>query len=196
MIAMSAAFMLSGAPFDGPVAGLRIGLKDGKPQAFMSLGEMTSNDLDLVIAGTEHAIMMVEAGANEVSEEQVADALAWGHQALQPAIAIQKELMQKAGVTPKEYSLSLPSEDVQKEVDAFLAGKMGDKLRAPMAERHTRMHELRQSLLTHFAEQRGEDWEKVKRDYEDAFATAANKDVRKGILEDGVRPDGDRKSVV
>lgn len=190
MIAMSTAFMLTGAPFDGPVAGVRVGLKNGKPEAFLPLFESVANDLDLVVAGTEHAIMMVEAGANEVSEEQVVEALAWAHQAIQPAIVLQKELVAKAGVTSQEYELSLPSEEVQKEVDAFLAGKMGEKLRAPMAERHQRMHTLREALLAHFAEKFGDEWEAKQRDYEDAFATAANKDVRKGILEDGVRPDG------
>ncbi|HSX16667.1 MAG TPA: polyribonucleotide nucleotidyltransferase [Patescibacteria group bacterium] len=190
MIAMSTAFMLTGAPFDGPVAGLRIGLKDGKPEAFMSLEEMTKNDLDLVVAGSEHGIMMVEAGASEVSEEQVVEILAWAQEAIQPAIQLQKDLVAKVGVTAKEFELSLPSEDIQKEVDAFLDGKMGEKLRAPMAERHQRMHVLREDLLAHFAEKLGDEWDKVKRDYEDAFATAANKDVRKGILTDGVRPDG------
>jgi polyribonucleotide nucleotidyltransferase len=190
MIAMSTVFMLTGAPFEGPVAGLRIGLKDGKPQAFMSLEEMTKTDLDLVVAGTEHAIMMVEAGANEVSEEQVVEVLAWAYDAMQPAIKLQQELVQKVVVTPQEYELSLPSEDIQEEVNAFLDGKMGEKLRAPMAERHQRMHILREELLKHFAEKMGDEWDGVKRNYEDAFATAANKDVRKGILEDGVRPDG------
>jgi len=190
MIAMSTVFMLTGAPFDGPVAGLRIGLKDGKPEAFMSLEDMTKNDLDLVVAGTEHAIMMVEAGANEIAEERVVEALTWAYEAMQPAIKLQQELVQKVGVTKQEYELSLPSEEVQKAVDAFLSGKMGDKLRAPMAERHQRMHVLREDLLNHFAEVVGDEWEAAKRDYEDAFATAANKDVREGILQDGVRPDG------
>jgi len=190
MIAMSAAFMLTGAPFEGPVAGVRVGLKDGKPTAFLPLAEMTTNDLDLVVAGTEDAIMMVEAGASEISEEQVVEAMAWAHEALKPAIAAQKELVAKVGVTPQEFTLSLPSEDVQKEVDAYLDGKMGDKLRAPLGERHQRMHVLREAMLAHFAEALGKDWDNQKRHYEDAFATAANKDVRKGILKDGVRPDG------
>ncbi|HEV7455048.1 MAG TPA: polyribonucleotide nucleotidyltransferase [Candidatus Saccharimonadales bacterium] len=190
MIAMSTAFMLTGAPFEGPVAGIRIGLKDGKPEAFLPLAEMTTNDLDLVVAGNEHGIMMVEAGANEVSEEQVADVLAWAQEAIQPAIQLQKDLVAKVGVTPMEYELSLPAEDVQKEVDSYLDGKMGEKLRAPMAERHQRMHVLREDLMAHFADMLGDDWDKAKRDYEDAFASAANKDVRKGILQDGVRPDG------
>lgn len=191
MIAMSAAFMLTGAPFDGPVAGLRVGYDaDGKLAPFLSLEALSKNKLDLVVAGTQDAIMMVEAGANEVSEDEVAEALKFAHEQMQPAIALQRELIEKVGVTKQEYELTLPSEDIQKEVDEFLAGKMGDKLRAPMAERHQRMHELRESMLAHFEEKLGESFAELKNEYADAFASAANKDVRKGILEDGVRPDG------
>ncbi len=190
MIAVSAALQLTGAPFDGPVAGVRVGFKDGKPQAFMGAKELASGMFDLVVAGTKDAIMMVEAGANEVSEEQVVEALSYAHETIQPAIALQQELVEKAGAAPQEYELSLPNEDIQKEVDAFLDGKMGAKLRAPLPERHERMHELRESLLAHFADKLGDEFDTVKREYEDAFAAAANKDVRKGILEDGARPDG------
>jgi polyribonucleotide nucleotidyltransferase len=59
MIAVSTAFMLTGAPFDGPIAGLRVGLVDGTPKAFLSVEELANGPLDLVVAGTEHAITMV-----------------------------------------------------------------------------------------------------------------------------------------
>lgn len=190
MIAMSAAFMLSGAPFEGPVAGVRVGMVDGKYKAFATPQELDEGKLDLVVAGTEGAIMMVEAGANEVTEEEVVKALEYAQEAMLPAIKLQKELVEKVGVAKKEFELVLPSEDIQSEVNAFLADKMGDKLRAPMAERHARMHELRESMLAHFAEKLGEQFDVVKSEYEDAFANAANKDVRKGILEDSIRPDG------
>ncbi len=191
MIAMSTAFMLTGAPFDGPVAGLRVGYDDNHQlAAFLTADQLLKNGLDLVVAGTEDAIMMVEAGASEVSEDEIVTALEFAQQAMQPAIALQKELIAKVGVEKQEYELSLPSEDVQAAVDAYLDGKMGEKLRAPMAERHERMRVLRQDMLNHFAEELGEEWDAIKRDYEDAFASAANKDVRKSILEDGVRPDG------
>src|SRR4029078_5342927 len=74
MIAMSAAFMLTGAPFEGPVAGVRVGLVDGELKAFATAEELDKG-LDLVVAGTKEGVMMVEAGANEVSEEQVVEAL-------------------------------------------------------------------------------------------------------------------------
>ncbi len=190
MIAMSAAFMLTGAPFDGPVAGLRVGIKDGKMAAFLSREELAENVLDLFVAGTKDAIMMVEAGANEATEEQVVEALAFAQAAMQPAIALQEQLVAKVGVEKREYELSLPSEDIQDAVNEWLEGKLGKNIRAPYAERHEKMHVIREELMAHFAEQLGEEWDSVKRDYEDAFASAANKDVRKGILEENVRPDG------
>jgi polyribonucleotide nucleotidyltransferase len=71
MLAMSTAFMLTGAPFDGPVAGVRVGIKDGKFVAFAPAELYDEGELDLVVAGTKDAIMMVEAGANEVPEEKI-----------------------------------------------------------------------------------------------------------------------------
>jgi len=191
MIAMSTAFMLTGAPFEGPVAGVRVGLKDGKPAAFLPLEEMTTNDLDLVVAGTSEAIMMVEAGASEVSEDQVAEALAWAHEAIQPAVQLQKELIQKVGVEAQEYTLLLPDEDVQKKVDAWVEGKLGENLRAPYPERNDLVTNLRNDMHAAFAEEIGEeDYKALHQEYDDAFTGALHKDVRKGIIEDNVRPDG------
>jgi len=191
MIAMSAAFMLTGAPFDGPVAGVRVGLVDGKLKAFAHSDELASAKLDLVVAGTKDAIMMVEAAANEASEEEVSLALEFALKAIQPAIALQKELVKKVGVKAQEYVLSLPSEEIQTQVDKWLDGKMGSKIRTNYPERHEIMHELRQALLADFEEKLGaEAFAAVKQDYEEAYAIAANKDVRNGIVKDSLRPDG------
>lgn len=191
MIAMSTAFMLSGAPFEGPVAGVRVGLKDGKPAAFLPLEDMNNNDLDLVVAGTAEAIMMVEAGANEVTEDQVAEALAWAHEAIQPAVQLQKELLEKVGVKTQQYELLMPNEDIQKSVDEWVLGKLGENLRAPYAERHDLVNELKTQMHEHFAAEVGEDaYEELRREYDDAFTGALHKDVRKGILEENIRPDG------
>src|SRR4051812_39102312 len=85
MIAMSAAFMLTGAPFDGPVAGIRVGLdENGKLAAFLSAEQLEKGGLDLVVAGTKDGIMMVEAGASEVPEEKVVEALEFAQTAMQP----------------------------------------------------------------------------------------------------------------
>lgn len=191
MVAMSTALMLSGAPFDGPVAGLRIGIKDGKPAAFMSAEELDESILDLVVAGKAGAIMMVEAGANEATEAQVVEALSFAEQAMLPAIKLQEELVQKVGVAPREYELLLPDEDIQKEVDAWVDGELGDNVRKPYPERNDLLANLRADFHEALKEKHGEEaYREMRQDYDEAFTLALHKDVRKGIVADGKRPDG------
>lgn len=190
MIAMSAAFMLTGAPFDGPVAGLRIGMVDGKFKAFATPQELNEGELDLVVAGTKNGVMMVEAGASEVTEEQVTDAIAFAFDAMQPAIKLQEELAQKIGVEKQEYTLSLPNEDIQKTVNDWLAGKLGEDLRKPYPERNVLLKQLRQDMHAELAEKLGDEHAEAMGEYEEAFDAAVHKDVRQGIVNDNTRPDG------
>ncbi len=190
MIALSAAFMLTGAPFEGPVAGVRVGYDNGKLTAFASPEQLKNGGLDLVVAGTEAGIMMVEAGADEVSEEKIVEALEFAQTAIQPAIKLQHELVKKVGVTAQQYELNLPSVDIQKEVDGYLKGKLGKNIRTNYPDRHEKMHEIRKDLMAHFEEKLGEEFSSLKREYEDAFANVVNYDVRKGIIEENTRPDG------
>jgi polyribonucleotide nucleotidyltransferase len=190
MIAMSTAFMLTGAPFDGPVAGLRVGLVDGKFIGFAKPTEMENSELDLVVAGTKNGIMMVEAGANEVTEEQVIEAMEFAQKAIQPAIKLQEELVSKVGVEKQEYELVLPDADIQKRVETWLVGKLGAGLRAPYPERNDLVKALRESMYEHFAEEIGDEFAELKAEYDEAFTLALHKDVREGIVKENVRPDG------
>lgn len=190
MIAVSAALSLTGTPFDGPVAGLRIGIEDGKFVAFPSHKTLEEGELDLVVAGTKDAIMMVEAGAREVSEDQIAEALAFAHEAMQPAIALQQELAEKVGVTPIEYELVKPDEEIQTKVDEWVEGKLGEALRAPYPERNELVADLRKAFHEDFELEHGDAYEDMKPEYDEAFTMALHNDVRKGIVEEGIRPDG------
>ncbi len=192
MIAMSAAFSLTGAPFDGPVAGLRVGVvNDGEFAAFLEPSAYEKGLLDLVVAGTEHGVMMVEAGASEVSEELVADAIEWAHKAMQPAIKLQKELVKKVGVVEQEFELDLPNEKVQSEVNAWVDGKLGHKLRAAYPERNEMVSALRTEFHLSLEDKYGTDvYGELKNEYDEAFTLAVHKDVREGIVKDQIRPDG------
>jgi polyribonucleotide nucleotidyltransferase len=191
MIAMSAAFTLTGAPFEGPIAGLRIGMVDGKFKAFATPKELDEGPLDLVVAGTKDGIMMVEAGASEVSEEQVAEALEYAFTAMQPAIALQSELAEKVGVQKQEFELLLPDESIQKAVNEWLEGQLGSNLRTAYPERNQLVQKLREDFHEAFKKQIGDDeYSAIQREYDDAFTLAVHKDVRKGIIEEQVRPDG------
>jgi polyribonucleotide nucleotidyltransferase len=190
MIAVSAALMLTGAPYDGPVAGLRVGMKGDKYEAFMSAEDLDNGKLDLVVAGRETGVMMVEAGANEATEQEIADAIAWAFDAMQPAIQAQKELVEKVGVTKQEYELSLPDESIQAEVDAWTDGKLGEDLHKPYPERNVMVRQLRDEFHVATAEKHGEEYDEKRRDYDDAFTLALHKDVRKEIVAKKIRPDG------
>jgi len=191
MIAMSAAFMLTGAPFDGPVAGLRVALSGDGPKAFASNEELDKGKLDLVVAGTESGVMMVEAGANEASEEEFAAALEFAQEQIQPAIKLQQELIAKMNVAKQDYQLVLPDETILQKVEQWLDGKLGESLRAPYPERNEMVKEMRLAMEEDFKSQMGEEeFESVRREYDDAFTLALHKDVRKAIVEQNVRPDG------
>ncbi len=191
MIAASAALALTGTPFDGPVAGIRVGRVNGEFKAFLSPEEREVSDLDLVVAGIESGITMVEAGANEVSESVIGEALEWAFKAYQPAIELQKELVAKIQPVAQEYELVLPNETIQTEVDAWVDGKFGSDIRMAYPERNSVVNELRWAFHEAFREKVGEDeYKDLYDEYDEAFTMALHKDVRRGIVEEQLRPDG------
>ena len=190
MVAASAALSLTGTPFDGPVAGLRVGRVNGEFKAFLTPDERAASDLDLVVAGIENGITMVEAGAHEVSEQVIIDAMAWAHHMMQPAIQLQRELAEKVAPAAQQYELVLPDETIQAEVDAWVAGKFGAAIRRAYPERNELIADIRQAFHDEFTTKLGEDYDELRPQYDEAFTLALHKDVRRGIVEDKVRPDG------
>jgi len=191
MVAVSAAFMMTGGPFDGPVAGLRIGFnEDGKLTSFLSQEQLKNGGLDIVVAGTKEGITMVEAGCQEVSEEVIVEALEYAQKAMQPLIDLQNELISKLDIKKQEYELSLPDQSILDEVASFVEGKLGEDVRRPYPERNELIGKLREETLDHYAEKLGEEFDALKNTYLEAFDLAVNKDVRKWIVEKSVRPDG------
>jgi polyribonucleotide nucleotidyltransferase len=190
MIATSTALMVAGVPFDGPVAGLRVAYVDGQFKAFANPEEQARSSIDLTVAGIASGITMVEAGANEVPETLLADAFAWAHQAMQPAIELQKELVAKLAVEPLPYELVKPDEAILAEVEQWCQGKFMPDMRQQYPYRNRVVDELRQQMHTELEAQHGEAYAEVKAQYDEAFTMESHKDVRRGIIEDGVRPDG------
>lgn len=192
MLAASAALMISGVPFDGPIAGLRIGLTEsGDFRAFMSREELENNKLDLFVAGKEGKVMMVEAGANEVSEDTIADAFEWALEQIQPALDLQHQLVEAVQPEMQEYELVQPDEDIQTKVDEYMADKLTDDLRLPYPQRNPLIADIKQEMLDHFAADYNEDeWTEVEHEYLDAFDKALHQNVRSGIINEHIRPDG------
>ena len=192
MIAVSAALMISGSPFSGPVAGVRMGMDaDGKLVVNPTVTELNDSKLDLVVAGTKDAIMMVEAGAKQVSEEVMLKAIETAHSEMQPAIKLQEELVAKVGVKPFEFELALPNEEVQANVDKLLKDKLGTKNRGNKIERDAYTDELKALVEETFAAKMSEEeWEEIRGEYMEATQKAIDYDIRRMILEEDIRPDG------
>ena len=190
MIATSTALMIAGVPFDGPVAGLRVAYVDGQFKAFASPEEQARSSIDLTVAGIASGITMVEAGAKEVPETLLADAFAWAHQAMQPAIELQKELVAKLAVEPLPYELVKPDEAILAEVEQWCQGKFTPDMRQQYPYRNLVVEQLRQQMHAELEARHGEAYAELKAQYDEAFTVEAHKDVRRGIIEDGVRPDG------
>jgi len=192
MLAASAALMLTGVPFDGPIAGLRIGLDEQDNfRAFMSRNELEQSRLDLFVAGKTDKVMMVEAGANEVSEDTLADAFAWALEQIKPALDLQLELRDLVQPEVQNYQLITPDEQIAEQVESYLSDKLPDDLRVTYAERNPRIAEIKQAMLEHFQADYDEaTWPERQADYLDAFDKVMHQDVRQGIIERGVRPDG------
>ena len=192
MLAASAALMLTGVPFDGPIAGLRIGLDEQDNfRAFMSRSELEQSRLDLFVAGKTDKVMMVEAGANEVSEDTLADAFAWALEQIKPALDLQLELRDLVQPEVQSYQLVTPDEQIAEQVEIYLADKLTDDLRVTYTERNPRIAEIKQAMLEHFQADYDEaTWPEQQADYLDAFDKVMHQNVRQGIIERGVRPDG------
>ena len=200
MIAASAALMNAGVPFDGPVAGIRIGRVGGEFKGFLSPEEREISPLDLVVACKDGKVVMVEAGAKEVPEDTIIEAMHWAVENVQPVLDLQRELAKQVDAPKQEYELVLPSEEVIEEVAKWTDGKFGSKIRGNVMERAHILDDIKYAMHDEFALSKGQgetDNEKVAwydenlRDvYDQAFELAVFKEVRRGIVEEGVRPDG------
>ncbi|MBQ3294090.1 polyribonucleotide nucleotidyltransferase [Candidatus Saccharibacteria bacterium] len=206
MVAASSALMNAGVPFDGPVAGLRIGRINGEFKAFLSPEEREKSALDLVVACKDGKVVMVEAGAKEVPEDMIIEAMHWAVENVQPALDLQRELQKLVDAPEQEYELVLPDPEIQERVDKWTEGKFGEKVRGNVLERARVLDEMKYEMHDQFALELGEgetdnekvEWydENLRDQYNQAFELAVHREVRRSIVEDGVRPDGRKTTEV
>lgn len=184
--AASSALMQTGVPFQGPVAGVRVGRIDGQFVANPTYEQRQGGDLDLIVAGTQDAIMMVEAGATEVSEDVMLQAIEFGHQAMQPAIKLQLELTQALGVKPMEFAIPELPLDLKEEIFAKVQPRLQEAVYHPeKTVRAASLATLRQEIWAQFVSETNPELVVA-----DIFNKALNTEVRKNILEADRRPDG------
>jgi polyribonucleotide nucleotidyltransferase len=186
--AASSALMISDAPWMGPVGAVRVGMVDGEFVANPTYSAQNGSVLDLRIAGTRDAILMVEAGANEVSEETMVAALQFGHNAIQPLIDLQERMAAEVGKPKRSYTPYAPNQAVRQAMAERAPKRLQAILGKPYvkAERNAELNELKAALVSEVA---GEDealQSEAKQAYEEVFKSV----VRQRIIEHGQRPDG------
>ncbi|MDP4038450.1 MAG: polyribonucleotide nucleotidyltransferase [bacterium] len=193
IIAASSALMLSGAPFDGPLSAMRIGLIDDKFMLYPTAEELEKSQLNLTVAGTTDAIMMVEAGAKEVSEEKIVKALDSAQKAWQPVIDLQQKMVKEMKVTPKEVELFLPAELAVQLISEYIKDRLGPAIRhSDLSFRHEAISELRNEIIDWFGPKEGEEDNQNRFSHSDvvnAFEKIIDLEVRRAILDENERPD-------
>ncbi|HKU06536.1 MAG TPA: polyribonucleotide nucleotidyltransferase, partial [Bradyrhizobium sp.] len=189
MVAVSAALTLSGVPFKGPIGAARVGFANDEFILNPTLDEMTETQLDLVVAGTADAVLMVESEAKELSEEVMLGAVMFGHRHFQPVIKAIIELAEKAAKEPREVTV-IDNSEIEKE----MLGLVEQDLRKAYAiavkqERYAAVGAIKEKAMAHFFPEGSEPkYEKLR--VADVFKELEAKIVRWNILDTGRRIDG------
>ncbi len=181
IIAASAALSQSVAPFEGPVAAVRVGQIEGKFVANPTREQMEKSTLDLVVAGTYEKIMMLEAGAKEVDEKTIVEAIKFGQEALLPGIEVQKDLISET----KHKVEDVHEPEIIKDVKKYLGKKLAEVI-------HEIDKNKRQEQITAFEKEVLANFEGNYKQIElkAAFGEVLEKEVRLAIIEKELRPDG------
>jgi len=186
IIGASAALMISDIPFNGPVGAVRMGYIDGQLAVNPLVSQAENSTLDLRLAGTRDAVNMVEAGAHEIPEEIMLQALEKGHQAIQDIIRAQEEMREAVGKPKGDYPSHELQEDIVEAVKAQFAERITDVIKASglKEERNAGLDALRDEAVAAFAESCSE------LDIREAFEKVLKATVRQRVLQEGLRPDG------
>ncbi len=188
MIGTSAALAISGCPFNGPIGGARVGFSDDKGYMLNpTYPQLAESKLDMIVAGTKDAVLMVESQAKELSEDQMLGAVLFAHQEMQVVIQAINELVAEAGKPRWEWQAAEVDQDLLAAVEAQAKTELGDAYRiTDKAERYERVGAIRSACLAALAVEGGPSADEVK----DVFKSIEKSLVRKRILAGEARIDG------
>ena len=192
MIGSSFALSISDIPFAGPTGSVVVGYVDGEYIINPNQEQREKSRLHLTVSGTEEAVLMVEAGAKEVTEEEMLKAILFGHEEIKKMVRWQKEIVKEIGKPKREIEYYHVPEELEKEVRNYATG-MVEQLFTEFDRqaRQAKEKELDENVVAYFEPNYSkEDFVDVKKDILNALYTMKKETVRRNILEKGVRPDG------
>ena len=186
MIGSSVALAISDIPWDGPTGSVKVGRVDGEFVINPDTNKRQISDIDLTVAGTEEAIMMVEAGAREVPEMDMLDAIMFAHEEIKNLCKFIKEVVSEVGLAKSEYKVFKPGEDVEAAVREYSTNKMIEAIKTfDKQERIVNMDAVSDDAVLRFEEEFPEREEEIK----DVIHTIKKEEVRRMILDERKRPD-------
>ncbi len=186
MIGSSVALAISDIPWDGPTASVLVGMLDGKFIINPGLEQREKSDLHLVVSGTKDAIMMVEAGANEVPEATILDAIMFAHEEIKEIITFIDEVVSEVGKPKMEVELYKVPEEIEADVREYAQDKMREAVHTvEKMERLENMDKVEEETQEHFAEKYPES----EKDIANVLYAITKEQVRSLILDDKIRPD-------
>ncbi len=189
MLGSSLALSVSDIPFDGPIAGVQVGLIDGEFIINPTVEQMELSTLDLVVAGTKEAINMVEAGANEVTEDVVLEAIMYGHSEIVKLIEFQEKIVAEIGKVKKEIALFQLDQELFEEVKGICETKLVQAIQ--VQEKHARedaITEVKTEVLEQYKEKESTD--ETLKQIREILEAMVKDEVRRLITEEKIRPDG------
>ena len=187
MIGASAALAVSDIPWAGPIAGVSVGLVDGEVIINPTVEQRAVSRLNLTVAGTDEAVLMVEAGAKEISEEDMLRAILTGHEEIKKLVAFQKEIVAEIGKEKREFPVFETGADVKEVVREDFLGRIEWAFEA--FDRHERS--AREKVVENEAHEKyAERFEGRLGEVDDALYYLKKEVMRRKIIEQGVRPDG------
>ncbi len=187
IVAASAAVQVSDIPFNGPIAGVRVGRVEGQFIANPTLPQMAESDLDIIVAGSRDAVIMVEGEAEFLSEDDMLEAIFFGHQALQPLIDVQIELGNLVGVTKRSFEIPQVDEELKAKVTELAESQVAAAvaMRAKQ-ERHAALGRVKEEVIAALSETFPDRQEEIVA----VIDAIEKKVVRRMIIKDQVRIDG------
>ena len=195
LLASSLSLMVSDIPFDGPVAGVVVGRVDGKFTINPSAEELEKTDITLSVAGTKDAINMVESGSKEVSEEDMIEALMFGHEAIKELCQFEEEITKEIGKEKISVELKTLDEELVKEVNDFACSKMCEAIQIKdKLEKYAQIDKVKEDTVNEFAvryqDKPEEELEVLLKDVKTIVDNIEGEEVRRLITEEHIRPDG------
>jgi len=196
IIAASAALTLAGAPFAGPIAGIRIGEVDGDLVPYPTYEQIANSKLDLIVAGTDESVAMVEAGASELSEERMVEAIELAQKEMKAVVDLQREMAKELGIKIMEPELLAADDEMIAKVAGLVEGGLAEAVQIKdKHDSYEKIAELRDKVESEFLTEesdnpKGESSTTDKLKLSEAFDETLAKVVRRNILEDEKRADG------